>query len=42
MKLLKEGIYQATRKEPTVIKRSVFDNLKKSASKVDRFRSRIL
>ncbi len=42
MKLLKEGIYQATRKKPTIINKNIFDNLKKSASKVDRFRSRIL
>lgn len=42
MKLLKEGIYQATRKKPTVINKNIINNLKKSASKVDRFRSRIL
>lgn len=42
MKLLKEGIYQATRKKPTVINKNISNILKKSASKVDRFRSRIL
>ena len=37
MKLLKEGIYQASRKKPTIINKKIFNNLKKSASKVDRF-----
>ena len=42
MKLIKEGIYHATREKPTVINKNIFNNLKKSASKVDRFRSIIL
>lgn len=42
MKLLKEGIYQATTKKPNFINKNISNILKKSASKVDRFRSRIL
>ena len=42
MKLLKEGIYQLDRNKVTSIDENLIKNLEKSASSVDRLRSRVL